>query len=218
MLIDMHCHTAEGSLDAHASIFEIVDKLKIMGFDGVVVTDHNSYKGYEAWVRSKRNDFLVLKGIEYDSYDAGHIIVILPSDVDDKIFRYRGMRIKDLSQKVHELGGVLGPAHPFDHGRLGMCRWPKYKNIFNLDNTMKLFDFVESFNSSASSLGNAMAKQLALRYKLPGTGGSDSHRERTIGFGKTFFTKNILSNEDLIKAIKDNAITNAEGEYTQKNL
>jgi histidinol phosphatase-like PHP family hydrolase len=47
-VIDMHIHTKEGSMDGHCSVFESAQKLKEMGFTGMVTADHNSYAGYES--------------------------------------------------------------------------------------------------------------------------------------------------------------------------
>ena len=46
MKLDMHCHTKEGSIDAKVPIQEYITKLVKEGFDGMLVTDHNSYDGY----------------------------------------------------------------------------------------------------------------------------------------------------------------------------
>ena len=49
MKFDMHCHTKEGSIDAKVDIETYIKTLINKGFDGMLVTDHNSYKGYERW-------------------------------------------------------------------------------------------------------------------------------------------------------------------------
>lgn len=47
----------------------------------MLVSDHNSYNGYRYWrdhIKGKKyTDFVVLKGIEYDTNNAGHFLVIL---------------------------------------------------------------------------------------------------------------------------------------------
>ena len=78
MKIDMHCHVKEGSIDSKVGLDEYITKLKEHGFEGMLITDHDTYKGYRHWkyhMKGKvHEDFVVLKGIEYDTYDAGHII------------------------------------------------------------------------------------------------------------------------------------------------
>ena len=80
MKIDMHCHVKEGSIDSKVSVDEYITLLEKKGFQGMVITDHNTYKGYRYWKNNMKgkvhNDFVVLKGIEYDTRDAGHIQVI----------------------------------------------------------------------------------------------------------------------------------------------
>ena len=115
---DMHCHTAEGSVDAKVNIEDYIEILRSKGFGGMLVTDHDSYGGYEAYVNSgkKYDDFVVLRGIEYDSLEFGHFIVILPSDTPDEVYellRYKGLTLDKLIYIVHCSDGILGPAHPY---------------------------------------------------------------------------------------------------------
>ena len=95
MKIDMHCHVKEGSVDSRVSVEEYITILKEKGFQGMVITDHNTYNGYRYWkehIKGKRHtDFVVLKGIEYDTRDAGHILVIMPEGVKMKLLELRGM-------------------------------------------------------------------------------------------------------------------------------
>ena len=70
MKIDMHCHVKEGSIDSRVGIEEYIEILKKKGFQGMVITDHDTYNGYRYWKENikgkKHTDFVVLKGIEYD--------------------------------------------------------------------------------------------------------------------------------------------------------
>ena len=88
-----------------------------LGYDGFMISDHNSYKGCKAWDKLKTDpryrDFHVIRGIEYDTKDAGHILVIMPDDLYMPILKIRGMRCSKLIKIVHIFGGILGPAHPF---------------------------------------------------------------------------------------------------------
>ena len=116
MKIDMHCHVKEGSIDSKVGLDEYITILKQHGFQGMVITDHDTYNGYRYWKEhikgKKHTDFVVLKGIEYDTRDAGHIIVIMPEGVKIRLLEMRGMPLALLIDLVHRNGGVLGPAHP----------------------------------------------------------------------------------------------------------
>lgn len=116
MKIDMHCHVKEGSIDSKVGVEEYITILKKHGFQGMVITDHDTYNGYRYWKENikgkKHTDFVVLKGIEYDTRDAGHILVIMPEGVKMRLLEMRGMPLALLIDLVHRNGGVLGPAHP----------------------------------------------------------------------------------------------------------
>ena len=88
MKFDMHCHTKEGSMDGKVMIEEYIRTLKRKGFGGMLVSDHDSYDGYREWKNAIKGrahqDFVVLKGVEYDTCDCGHILVIMPFGVKIK--------------------------------------------------------------------------------------------------------------------------------------
>ena len=222
-ILDMHVHCSEGSVDAKASIFDIASKLKSQGFNGMVITDHDSYGGYEAWMKSDRKDqdlqgFKVFKGIEYDTSDGGHILVIMPEDADTKIFELRGLKVRTLIDLVHKMGGVLGPAHPFEYKRLGIANNPRW---FDKLDVFTKFDFIEGFNSCCGEMGNILAQALGRTYGLSSTSGSDAHKLECVGKARTVIdttTKEINTTRDLIEAIKENRILEANGEYHQSTL
>ena len=39
----MHCHVREGSVDSRVSLDEYITTLKEKGFDGMLITDHDTY-------------------------------------------------------------------------------------------------------------------------------------------------------------------------------
>ena len=107
MRLDMHCHTKEGSMDGKIPIAEYIKILKSKGFHGMLVTDHDSYNGFRKYrdsLKDSINDFTVLKGIEYDTIDAGHILVILPENVKLllKEIQFKGLKILTLSDLINE--------------------------------------------------------------------------------------------------------------------
>lgn len=204
----MHVHCKEGSpLDAKLSIFDVVGNLKTRGFDGMMITDHNSYGGYEAWLESERRDFIVIKAVEYSTLDAGHCLVVVPNNVDTKIFTVLGLRVKELINIVHGVGGIIGLAHPFYYGRLGLCNMRKWKNNLDICNE---FDFIEGINSSNWMLQNKNAVSLAKYFNRPVTAGSDVHRTAALGTASTLFktklnNKSCTPEDDFIEMFKSTA-------------
>lgn len=218
MKFDMHCHTKEGSVDAKVSLEDYIRRLINYGFDGMLITDHNSYKGYEKWKELSKTiklpkPFTVLKGIEYDTRDGGHIIAILPDEVHCKLLEMRGMSMAQLEKLVHDLGGILGPAHPYGNGFFAHMHTSAARRK-GKNNFLPKFDFVETFNSCTHPSANAKAKSLASKYGKPAFGGSDAHRTNVIGTAFTSFQSEIHSNNDLIRAVKNKIHTETTREAT----
>ncbi len=215
MKLDMHCHTKEGSIDGRVSIEEYIRILKSKGFQGMLVTDHNSYNGYRFWkseLSPKREDgFVVLKGIEYDTSNGGHMIVVMPEGVKPRILEVRGMPVHLLITVVHAHGGIVGPAHPCGEKYMSFGGTKAYRKSRN--SLMKRFDFVETFNACESQESNKAARELAREFFLPGFGGSDSHKEKCVGMAYTKFSDPIRNESDLIELVKRKSPVKSGGEY-----
>lgn len=209
----MHCHTKEGSLDGKIPIEEYISILKEKGFSGMLISDHNSYNGYREWkntIKGKTHtDFVVLKGIEYDTMDAGHILVIMPERLKMRILEMRGLPVALLIEIVHRYGGILGPAHPCGERYLSFINTRKRRNKAS---TMQKFDFLEAFNACETVESNAEAAALAKRYHKPGFGGSDAHKPDCIGLAFTELPDYIDSESTLINFIKRGGQASCGGE------
>lgn len=213
MKLDLHCHTAEGSLDGKLPIEEYMQLLMEKGYQGMLVSDHNSYNGFRHYrdcLKSKYPDFVVLKGIEYDTIDAGHVLVIMPETQKLRILECRGLPVRILQDIVHRHGGILGPAHPCGERHLSITRTRVYKKHPEL---MKNFDFLEAFNSCESSESNAKALALAEKYHLCTFGGSDSHFADCVGTAYTITPEGIRTESDLINLVKEHASFSAGGTF-----
>ena len=166
MKLDMHCHVKEGSPDSKVPLDEYITKLKEHGFDGMLITDHDTYKGYRHWKYNMKGkvheDFVVLKGIEYDTCDGGHILCIMPEGVKMRLLELRGLPVTALIDFVHRHGGILGPAHPCGEKYLSFTNTKKY---YKAPEIMKRFDFIEAFNACESEESNECAMKLAKKYK-----------------------------------------------------
>ena len=206
MKFDMHCHTAEGSIDARISIRDYAQLLKDQGFSGMLVTDHDSNNGYRYWKlhrASMPKDFLVLKGIEYDTRDAGHYIVIMPDGVNLRLLEMRGMSVESLIRLVHDYGGVLGPAHPFG---MKSSSAMFYRKMMRDTDLMSHFDFLEGLNACEKASSNSRARDLAEQYDLPCIGGTDAHVGKYVGLAYTIFDRDITCNNDMIESIRERGI------------
>lgn len=207
MKFDMHCHTKEGSLDGKVPVEEFIELLVEKGFDGMLISDHNSYNGYRYWKKNVKDrrfpDFVVLKGIEYDTIDAGHILVIMPENVKLRILELRGLPVQFLIDIVHANGGILGPAHPCGEKYLSITNTRKHRNQLAV---MDKFDFIEGFNACEEPDSNRRARDIAEGYKKPAFGGSDAHKAECIGLGATEFSGRITCESDLIALIREKGV------------
>ena len=201
---DMHCHTAEGSMDAHVGIREYIKLLKSKGFGGMLVTDHDSYEGYLAYAGSeeKEEDFTVLRGIEYDTYDFGHMLIVMPQKFVPEILRMRGLALKKLIKIVHFYGGILGPAHPCGERFLSFFSTGAFKEQ-EKDGLMKQFDFLEAYNACEPEDNNWCAAELAKEYKKPVTAGSDAHSRECVGMAYTELPEVSCGGSRYTKTTKD---------------
>lgn len=200
MKLDMHCHTKEGSPDGKLDLLENISILKQKGYQGMLITDHNSYKAYRYYkkLKEKPENFVVLKGIEYDTINAGHILIIMPTGVNLPILELRGLPLSLLIEIVHFHGGILGPAHPYGERFLSVC--PTLRVAYP-EHLYRKFDFVEGYNACEDADSNMRAMALAKKYDLPCFGGSDSHKEDCAGFGYTILQEDISSETELIDYI-----------------
>ena len=214
MRFDMHCHTKEGSMDGKVPIAEYISLLIDRGYDGMLVSDHNSYKGYREWKRNlkdkKFTDFVVLKGIEYDTIDAGHILVIMPENVNLKILELRGLPVHLLIDIVHKNGGILGPAHPCGEKYLSITNTRKHKSQLAV---MDRFDFVEGFNACETVQSNRSASAIAEQFEKPRFGGSDAHKADCVGLAYTDFPVPIRCESDLIQCVLEKNQITCGGSY-----
>lgn len=198
----MHCHTQEGSVDGQVPIEAYINRLKELGYDGMMVTDHDSYRAYRYYrdhLKDKIDDFVVLKGIEYDTLDAGHMLVLMPSKVKLKILEHRGLPLKLLIPIVHKYGGILGPAHPFGERFMSIYSTGLYKKDRSIT---EQFDFIEVYNCCEDEQTNKKAAMMAKRYRKPGLGGSDSHKMDCIGLAYTEIGEYVKTEDEMIAYIK----------------
>lgn len=212
MRIDMHCHVKEGSVDSKVGVKEYISLLIERGVQGMVITDHNTYNGYRYWeqhIKGKEYiDFIVLKGIEYDTFDGGHIIVVMPPHVNLQVLEQRGMQVEQLIELVEANGGVLGPAHPCGE---------KYMSFFNAgafkrkSEITEKFHFIETYNACEPESSNEMAQSYADKYGKLGVGGSDAHRPVCVGWGYVDFPEDIKDENDLINQVKKKVDTTCGG-------
>jgi predicted metal-dependent phosphoesterase TrpH len=167
MRIDLHCHTrySPDSLTTFKALLRWMDR---RGLDVVVITDHNTVAGALDFHARAPDRFLV--GEEIKTVDGELLALFLKEEVPS------GLSLQESMALVRAQGGLLGVSHPLDRVRgEGVGR-----EI--LEEIHEALDFVEVFNARMTfPADNDRAQELAARWGLPGSAGSDAHAPFEVG-------------------------------------
>lgn len=177
MLADLHVHTKYSK----CSFTEPSVLLKKARFlDAIAVTDHNSFKGYDAVRRLNKNrDFKIIKACEYATLDGD----IIGYNVNENI--PTSLQAADVCDRIHEQGGIVCAPHPLDVLRSAAIGDRTLKEI------AKKIDIVEGLNGRTFFLFNLRAAAFAKRHKKPAIAASDAHYPAEIGRVFTQFNEKI---------------------------
>ena len=167
MRIDFHCHT-HYSRDALINFEPLLHRMDRRGIDKVVITDHNAVDGALEFRRRAPERFLVGEEIKTTH---GELLAFFVTELVPP-----GLSLQETIVRVHDQGGFVGASHPLDRWRREAMGREALESIH------EQLDFVEVFNARAISPGdNRLARELAARWGLPGTAGSDAHSALEVG-------------------------------------
>ena len=172
--LDLHVHS-ERSFDGCMSLSEIVALARERGLNGVAVCDHDRVMADVP----ECDGFLIIPATEI-STERGHLLGLF---VTEEITTREFFAAVDA---IHAQGGLAVIAHPFEHST----------DANRLDDVMSRLDGVEIWNSRAdrkNKSANAMARELAQKWKKPVTAGSDAHVPEEVGGGVTVLEADELS-------------------------
>ncbi len=207
-LYETHMHTYEGSACGNCHGEDMAKCYFEHGYTGIIITDHNwggntrpdRALNFEKWVdaffegydRAKewgdKNGLQVFCGWEA-GYGGPEFLIYGPSPEDLKAHpELWTATIPEQLKIIHNLGGMVIQAHPY--------REAYY--ITNLRTYPEYCDGLEALNASHSHDGkarspkerfNKKAFELAAKYNLPITAGSDQHNTTALMGGMAFKTK-----------------------------
>jgi predicted metal-dependent phosphoesterase TrpH len=194
--IDLHCHSWFSG-DGVSAPEALIESARKKGLHGFALTDHNTSDGCrylldKGLVREDGlpvDDFLIIPGVEVTTAE-GHLLclgVILPF--------LKGTPALEVCQRVHALGGLAIPPHPYDLFRAGIRE--------SVLDTLEI-DAIEVFNAATTlKRYNRMAFDYATARKLPMTAGSDAHHESAIGTAYTILNTPDFSVKGLLRQITE---------------
>ncbi len=152
----------------------------------LVITDHNTVKGYARLVEYKNNherfkEVQIYKGEEVTIEGNGHITALF---VDGFIKPY--LSIEETVDQIKKKNGIPVAVHPF-----------AVRN--GIREKALLFDHVEVFNANNQDVySNLKAEEFAIQHNKIRVCGSDSHLKSTIGR-----CVNIIESENKLDALRD---------------
>lgn len=200
---DLHVHTTGGSADASLRAEALGDAARVVGIEGVLLTEHfRRWGDDEAAALSARLGVLLLPGREWAT-PLGHILAV-GLQRDDDALRDPGT----LRRAADAEGALLIAAHPFRYYFGPVAAWhpaPSRSDDPAEAARWELFAYVhavETANGHCTPRENAFAEAVARVLSLPTTGGSDAHNADELGRARTVFAEPIADLAMLIHALR----------------
>jgi predicted metal-dependent phosphoesterase TrpH len=163
----MHVHTTYS--DGLNTPEEMVKAAIKKGLDGLAVTDHDNVDGSlraEKFAKNLKNDFKIITGTEIRSAKGDILAYGIRENVKPM------MSVEETVERIHDLGGIAVAAHPF--------QLLSVKQGIGED-AIKT-DAVEILNSGNVLMRlNKRSEELAKKYNMPVSAGSDSHCILSVG-------------------------------------
>ena len=176
--LDLHCHTS-ASFDSLAAPGAVVRAAAARGLTHLAITDHDRIDGAREAVEvagTEARELSVIVGQEIRTTAGDLIGVFLRETVE------MGMSPAEAIAAVHEQGGLVGIAHPFDRFRGSVGRG----EASALEAVAAQVDWIEAWNARLLvGDGNERAAELARRLGVPGVAVSDAHTTIEVGVAAT---------------------------------
>lgn len=204
--IETHTHTVHS--DGDFTVEELMKAGHDFGYEGLVLSDHNTDSGYQEVTGEMEEKYLpVIRAIEWTTY-FGHVLVIGANRFVDWRFA-TPKTIDEPFREIVEADGVIGIAHPFSMG--GVLYTGGFFE-FQVHDWRKV-SFVEVFskarNTSMKSNERALAWWVSLLnkgYHLALTSGRDWHRpdpeERPVSVTYAGFSGNVIDEAGVKEALR----------------
>ncbi len=191
MKFDLHLHTSRHSPDSIMPPQIMVDRMREIGLDGVVITEHDWL-----WTDDELDELrvldpglVILAGVEVSTRQ-GHFLAY---GITDPFRVPNGIGVAELCREVHRQGGAVVAAHPY---RLNQ----PFDDILR-DERPEL-DGLEMMSNNMDAGVRRKAAELNGRLRLAGLGNSDAHRVETLGCCYTEFAATVRDMRDLVEAIR----------------
>jgi hypothetical protein len=208
MRIDLHIHTSPRSACSYIDPHELLQEARRLRLDGICLTEHQVVWDLDDVDQlAHEGGIKIFRGNEFTTNQGDILVFGFYEDIKELLI------IQELRQAVKAAGGYMIAAHPFRGfktfgiGQLQMSVEQACKR--------KVLDFVDAVeigNGKLSPDENDMARKVAEKRHLPGTGGSDAHRIDEIGKWVTVFEKDIQDEFELVEELHAGRFTAIKNE------
>ena len=197
MRIDLHIHTSPLSACSYIDPQDLIQEARRLQLDGICLTEHQVvWDPDEVDKLAAEAGIRIFRGNEFTTNQGDILVFGFYEDIKELLM------IQELREKVTAAGGYMIVAHPFRGfktfgiGQLQLTVEQACKR-----KVLEFVDAVEVGNGKLSPEENNMARKVAEKLGLPGTGGSDAHRVDEIGTWVTVFEKEIESEIELVQEL-----------------
>lgn len=193
--INLHIHSnySDGSQDFDA----LVQQAKNLNMKYISITDHNCVLGHKK-TKFQNDDFLI-KGVEFDCFYKMSLLHILGYGIDVENPQINALCAKNDSEQKNDLIRLLKSRHPkkvidaiHNAGGIAVLAHPCCCNVFSLDDFVRCLkefglDGIETyypydrFRGVLKFSSRKLPFELAKKYNLIETGGSDEHGDLFCG-------------------------------------
>lgn len=175
-LADLHCHTS-ASFNSLSKPEHVARAAGERGLTHLAITDHDRIEGALRARDAAPAGLTIIVGQEVRTTTGDLIALYVNQPIRPGLAPY------EAAQAVHEQGGVVGLAHPFDRFRSGAGRkgWEG-----ELERVIPELDYVEAWNARLiAGDGNTRAAEFAKEHGLAGLAASDAHTIMEVGVAYT---------------------------------
>lgn len=203
--VDLHCHTT-ASYDGRVEPAQAVRLAVMRQLTHLAITDHETIDGALRARDAADAGLTVIIGQEARTTEGDLIALFIERAIPG------GLGPQETADLIHEQGGLVGLAHPFDARRPSIGRGAG--TAPQLARLARLADYVETYNQRVTDeRANERAVELARMYGLPGVAVSDAHTEPEIGTSACTIEREFDGAEALLEALRASVSVRVRGRF-----
>ena len=207
MKIDLHIHTSPLSACSYIDPQELMQEARRLKLDGICLTEHQVvWDPDEVDKLAGEAGIRIFRGNEFTTNQGDILVFGFYEDIKELLI------IQELRDKVTAADGYMIVAHPFRGFKtFGIGQLQLTVDQACQRKVLEFVDAVEVGNGKLSPDENDMARKVAEKLGLPGTGGSDAHRVDEVGTWVTVFEKDIEDENELLQELHAGRFKAARG-------